>query len=199
MDRTFFELKEALQKPGCFLCRLEKEYTLRLLDGIFYEFVNDPQVRKTIAQKGFCREHARLLFSLRPSVLGMAIVYHDLLANYLNEHQEPSSCLVCEEWKEGYTRILRVLLTRWDELKSAWGGETFLCLRHLKDVSLEPLRPELEHLVDERLQGILKSLEGLIEKFDYRKSGLPISPREAHSWQNVMEFFAGSMFRSGKS
>ncbi len=199
MDRTSFELREALRKPGCFLCRLEREHAVRLLEGIFYEFVNDPGVREKITQKGFCREHARLLFSLRPSILGMAIVYHDLLTHYLNGHQEPSSCLVCEEWKESYARILRALSNHWDELKSAWGEETFLCLRHLEEASFEPPHLELEHLVRERLWGILKSLESFVEKFDYRKSGLPISSKEAHSWQNVMEFFAGSMFRSGKS
>ncbi|MGQ9623362.1 MAG: hypothetical protein ACUVTO_08055 [Candidatus Caldatribacteriaceae bacterium] len=95
MNRTFLDSKRLCRNRDAFSA-VWRKHALRLLDGIFYKFVNNPQVRKAIAQKGFCQEHARLLFSLRPSILGMAIVYHDLLVNYLNEYQEPSSRLV---WK----------------------------------------------------------------------------------------------------
>lgn len=193
MDRTFFELQEALQKPGCFLCRLEEDHARRFLETLFYEFVTDYGVREKLRFGGFCKTHARELFTLRPSILGMAIVYQDLLKQYLAQGApNPGHCLVCQDWEGRFAHIAHLLTTRFEELAPSWGAETFLCLPHLSRFS-GPLRAELENRTREALERVARNLTAFIAKFDYHESGLPVEPQEARSWQEAMEFFAGGL------
>ncbi|MBC7217447.1 MAG: hypothetical protein H5U36_04660 [Candidatus Caldatribacterium sp.] len=199
MDRTFLELREALGKPGCFLCRLEESYVRRFLEALFYEFVTDRGVREKIRKGGFCKDHARRLFALRPSILGIAIVYQDLLHQYLSGTvPDAKLCPVCLGLQEYLTRIVHLLGKHWEDLHQSWGKETFVCLPHLASLP-EPLRGRLEDTTKVTLQGILDTLSSFIEKFDYQKSGLPPKPEEARSWQEAMEFFVGDLVERKKS
>ncbi|WP_438316159.1 DUF6062 family protein [Candidatus Caldatribacterium sp. SIUC1] len=192
MDQTFFKLQEALTRPGCFLCRLEEDHGRRFLEGLFYEFVNDSAVRHKLLAGGLCSDHARMLFTLRPSILGIAIVLQNLLQRYLDGGKRPdlAHCLVCQNSREHLQRLVHLLHTRWESLRNSWGEETFLCTRHLEEFS-GAFRLELEGVVRQKLSGILGRLSCLIEKFDYHNTSLPITPQEARSWQEALEFFAG--------
>lgn len=193
MDRTFFELREALGKPGCFLCRLEEAHTRRFLETLFYEFVTDRGARESIRTGGFCREHTQKLFTLRPSVLGIAIVYQDLVHRYLlGEIPDPKRCPVCQDWEDHFLHIAHLLARNFEDLTPFWGKETFLCLPHLTRFS-GSLRDHLEKATKAALQRISVTLSSFIEKFDYHKSRLPVEPEEARSWQEAMEFFAGGL------
>lgn len=85
MSRTssYYELREALEEPGCALCRLEAVAAERYLDGLLYGQVNDPELRDRIRRaRGFCPEHTWQL--LRPGAsLGIAIVANDVLSALL--------------------------------------------------------------------------------------------------------------------
>jgi hypothetical protein len=85
MSRTssYYQLREALQQPGCALCRLEAAAVERFLDGLLYAQVNDPESRDRIRRaRGFCPEHTWQL--LRPGAsLGIAILTHDVLSSLL--------------------------------------------------------------------------------------------------------------------
>lgn len=193
MDRTFFELQEAIRKPGCFLCRLEEDHTRRFLETLFYEFVTDCGVREKIRSGGFCKTHAQELFILRPSILGIAIVYQDLLKRYLSQEvPNPGHCLVCQDWEARLTHIVHLLTTRFRELAPSWGEETFLCFPHLARFS-GPLKTELENRTRRTLERIVETLSAFITKFDYHQGELPVTPQEARSWQEAMEFFAGGL------
>lgn len=194
MDRTLFELREALSEPGCFLCRLEEDHTRRFLDTLFYEFVTDCGVREKIRSGGFCKTHTERLFLLRPSILGIAIVYQDLLEQYLASHEvpNPQRCLVCQDWEEHLAHLIHLLTTHLEDLTPAWGEETFLCLPHLARLP-EPLKGALANQTRKTLRRIADHLLAFITKFDYHKSGLPVEPQEARSWQEAMEFFAGNL------
>jgi len=52
MSRTsgYYELREALQEPGCALCRLEAVTTERFLDGLLYGQVNDPDLDEILTK-----------------------------------------------------------------------------------------------------------------------------------------------------
>ena len=115
MDRMLFRLQEALTRPGCFLCRLEEDYGRRFLEGLFYEFVNDSTVRHKLLAGGFCPDHARMLFTLRPSILGIAIVLQNLLQHYLDGGKlpDPAHCLVCQNSREHLQHLVHLLRTRW--------------------------------------------------------------------------------------
>jgi hypothetical protein len=81
------ELIAACRQPGCPLCRLVHAGVRRYLHNLFYESVNDVELRKQLRDSlGFCIEHARI--SLQPGVgdaLGVSIIYHDILTNLLRQ------------------------------------------------------------------------------------------------------------------
>jgi hypothetical protein len=81
MDKTYELVRSALAKPGCTLCRVEREAVQRYLDGFMYEDVTDVGLRaKMRAARGFCHEHAAQAIMVRDS-LGLAIIYQDILSS----------------------------------------------------------------------------------------------------------------------
>jgi hypothetical protein len=56
----YFKLREALESPGCAICRVAEEAVHAYQQkSLLHENVNDPGVRARIAQSGgFCHEHA---------------------------------------------------------------------------------------------------------------------------------------------
>ncbi|MEJ2711482.1 MAG: DUF6062 family protein [Anaerolineales bacterium] len=85
--QTYFDLLEACSQPGCPVCSVVHQSTNRYLENLFYENVNDVELRaKLVASRGFCNQHAWM--ALKPGVgdaLGVAIIYHDVLGNVLND------------------------------------------------------------------------------------------------------------------
>lgn len=85
MSRTmsFYDLSDALRRPGCAVCRLEADAAKRFLDSLMWESVNDPGKRRVLREaRGFCRDHAWAL--VRPAAsLGVAIIMRDVLHHIL--------------------------------------------------------------------------------------------------------------------
>jgi hypothetical protein len=82
---TFFELLEALERPGCALCSLTRESVRQYLHSLSYEQVNDVDLRAKLRASGLCQRHAWLFLEEGGNRLGVAIVYRDLLAHALRE------------------------------------------------------------------------------------------------------------------
>ncbi|MCX7667351.1 MAG: hypothetical protein N2Z84_00255, partial [Atribacterota bacterium] len=59
----------------------------------------------------------------------------------------------------------------------------------------DKLKEEIVALTRESLNTLREYLSGLIEKFDYQKSHLPLQEKEALSWQEALEFFAGKTLK----
>ncbi|HSF33860.1 MAG TPA: DUF6062 family protein [Candidatus Tectomicrobia bacterium] len=77
---TYYALLEGFDKSGCPVCRFMQEYSLRYLDALFYEQVNDVGIRRKLrAAHGFCNWHAWLARKLASSALGVAIIAKDLI------------------------------------------------------------------------------------------------------------------------
>ncbi|RMF92479.1 MAG: hypothetical protein D6736_03430 [Nitrospinota bacterium] len=85
----YFQLVEACQQPGCPICTMIQESTLRFLDALIYESVTDPGTRAKLWQsRGFCNWHAWFLAQeLLGSAQGIAIIYHDLLSQEIEDLQ----------------------------------------------------------------------------------------------------------------
>ena len=80
---SFFDLRDALAQPGCAVCRLKADSADRFLDGLLYESVNDPGIRREVSQaRGFCYLHAWGLVRAGRS-LGVAILLRDVLRSTL--------------------------------------------------------------------------------------------------------------------
>jgi len=89
---TIVQLEEALDKPGCPICRMTFDKSIRFIDSFLWESVNDPKSRQEInAAGGFCPEHTRMLVSREivssGSVLGVNMVYELLSKNAIKELQ----------------------------------------------------------------------------------------------------------------
>lgn len=82
---TYFALLKACTQPGCPVCRLEHQAVTNYLDHLFYESVNDSDVRAHLRLSlGFCREHANILLNVGlGNALGMSIIYHDVFGTIL--------------------------------------------------------------------------------------------------------------------
>lgn len=200
MERILYELKEALSQPGCPLCTLGKDAEKRYFDTLFYELVNDPATRQKILRGGgFCPTHTALIFEERNSILGIAIIYRDLLGHYFDAETTSLHCPLCQALKEKEHHLLAILRERWTELKPLWGERTFFCTRHLQALQNgDALKEEIVALTRKSLHTVQQNLSALIEKFDYRKSHLPLQEKEAASWQEALEFFAGKTLKKGR-
>jgi hypothetical protein len=85
--QTYFDILEACSQPGCPVCRVVHTSARRYLENLFYENVNDVELRAhLVASRGFCNQHAWMALEQGAGdALGVAIIYHDVLGNVLND------------------------------------------------------------------------------------------------------------------
>jgi len=97
---TSYDLIQACRQPGCPVCRLEQRAVERYLDGLFYESVNDIQLRERLrASLGFCHEHAWLAVDKKlGNVLGFAIIYNDVINNVLRQLESDNQPPITQRW-----------------------------------------------------------------------------------------------------
>jgi hypothetical protein len=77
---TYVALLEAFDKQGCPICRLLTEHSLRYLDALVYEQVNDVGLRRKLrAARGLCNWHAWQAAKVAASAHGVAIIANDLI------------------------------------------------------------------------------------------------------------------------
>ena len=88
----YFDLLDAFKQPGCAICLLSGRSVRRYLDGLFYEYVNDPTARDSLLNShGFCAEHAGLLLETRiADALGASIIYKNIVKIILENFPKPS-------------------------------------------------------------------------------------------------------------
>jgi len=100
IPRVFNDLLDACKQPGCPVCRLVNQAVDRYLNNLFYENVNDGDLRAQLRSSlGFCHEHAWL--ALKPGIgdaLGVAIIYHDVLTNILRKFPEAETASPDQGW-----------------------------------------------------------------------------------------------------
>jgi len=198
MNQLFFDIKDVLSESGCPVCLLRYRYEGQYLDTLFYENVNDPDLREKLRRNGgFCSSHVKLIYEKKPSVLGISIVFSDLINNIIFEGEAPEShCPLCRGWKQKEVFIHRVLRDHWNEFKKVWGKRTFLCRKHLKTLPWEEgVRQEMTAFTERSLTAITQDLSTFIRKFDYLAPTGSISKEESMSWQEVLEFFAHCRLR----
>ena len=80
---SYFELRDALEQPGCAICRLEEATATRYIDNLLWELVNDSGVRQKIRRaRGFCGTHAQGLVHAG-AALGVSIIMKDIFESLL--------------------------------------------------------------------------------------------------------------------
>jgi hypothetical protein len=151
-DGRFFE---ACAEPGCPVCRLSIDAVRRYLDSIHCEFVNDLAVRNRIREaRGYCNEHAWLIFEGRGNTLGAAIIQNDVVHAVLGiiekapNGRKPrqsarelqkrlaatAECPACEHRRKAEETSLKrlVALLNEREVVDALAGSSGLCLSHFR-------------------------------------------------------------------
>jgi hypothetical protein len=87
----------SLQQYACPICVLIKSDTVRLLEAIFYEHVNEEETHETIRnRRGLCNQHGWLLTELRGQALGVAILFRAAVDEALKQSGGFSSHLIDE-------------------------------------------------------------------------------------------------------
>ena len=87
------EFLDACTQTGCPVCRIGAQTVRRQLKSLFYEYVNDREMRANLVKSlGFCAEHTRLLLSHKiADALGASIIYEHLVKVILREFPTPSA------------------------------------------------------------------------------------------------------------
>ncbi|GAP06856.1 hypothetical protein ATHL_01720 [Anaerolinea thermolimosa] len=150
-------LEEALEKPGCAICRLEHEAAIRWIDTLLWENTNDPATRKPINNAyGFCPEHTRMLVAIEISnsgpVLGVNIIY-SLLAK-----------IVSQDLKK--VRSQPQAQTRFSKVLRKWGEKFFQ--RKISIILQPQQRCPVCEMVEQSGRNILSILFEVIEAKDQK-------------------------------
>jgi hypothetical protein len=189
-DSTAFEVREALEEPGCVVCRLAVRSVGRWLSAVAYDQINDVELRTELRDaRGFCNAHAHRWLREARNTLGTAIVYRDLLRAGLRTLDNgggsqsgrgrwrgilggggAAKCPACSAQKEAEGRYLAALLATAASDPGALTRSDGLCLRHARaaarrggagaDRAVEQTRAAIARLLAE--------LDEVIRKEDYR-------------------------------
>lgn len=210
----FFKLIEAMQQPGCPVCRRIGDQTHHAMESFLYESVNDPGLRKIIrADGGLCRRHSWQLAGFGDA-LGGAILFKDVLesvwptlgASALSKphgrglkDKERRGCLFCRGERESLDGVFMDMIAHLEdaELRAAWDGPALLCMPHLSELCgrIGDVR-RCEALVKrhrERYAELCRQMEELIAKQSYEHHPGEIGV-EKNSWLRGIEALVG---RSG--
>jgi len=162
------ELLEACTQTGCPVCRIGAQTVRRQLKSLFYEYVNDREMRANLVKSlGFCGEHTRLLLSHKiADTLGASIIYEHLVKVILREFPTPSAnmqpkelsrkissfisasdglgeCLACKRRDEAVNYTLSQIASALDSstLLEALETSDGFCFPHLSQLLLRIAKP----------------------------------------------------------
>jgi len=201
---AYYRLLEALEAPGCPICRLAEESVRRRMQFILYESVNDPAVRKELtASRGFCPRHGELFLELG-SPLGAALIYSDIIdavsqdllrsPSRKRRLTEKPACPACGWAENSAQQSLCVLADNMndEEMRVRIASNRDFCIPHLFRLLSLASSDELDHLRNMALRHLadLKSeLSEIVRKSDYRCSE-PWGP-EGDSWRRAVRKLSG--------
>jgi hypothetical protein len=80
---AYFDLQDACKGEGCPVCFLVAKISLRSLDNLMWERVNDPSTREElVTSRGFCNWHAWMILQVPHSQSGTAILHEHLVRDH---------------------------------------------------------------------------------------------------------------------
>ena len=216
---THHELLEACSLTGCPVCRVGAHTIRRYLKSLFYEYVNDLDMRANLVKSlGFCDEHVQLLLSHKiADTLGASIIYEHLVKVILREFPKDSQskelsrkiskfvsateglgeCLACKHREETITYTLNQMGNALGDatLREALEKSDGLCMKHLSQL-LDKIqkRDEIDFLLTltrTRLETRQAEMAEVIRKNDHHHSSEKITEDEALAWRKSMSMLAG--------
>ncbi|MEP7134018.1 MAG: DUF6062 family protein [Chloroflexota bacterium] len=213
------ELLEACSLTGCPVCRVGAQTVRRYLKSLFYEYVNDLDMRANLVKSlGFCGEHVQLLLSHKiADTLGASIIYEHLVKVILREFPKDSQskelsrkiskfvsaseglgeCLACTHRNETINYTLNQMSTALSDavLREALEKSDGLCMKHLSQLLGKPQKPDeidfLLTLTRTKLEARQAEMAEVIRKNDHHHSSEKITEDEALAWRKSMSMLAG--------
>lgn len=204
---TYYSIVEACDKDGCPLCRVEQDAVLKFLDTLFYEQINELEVRERLRKSlGLCHEHAWFAADgMQGNALGLAILYDDMLRVRLEQLNEKKGkqrlapagkCPVCEQHDNAGHRALTVLARHLaeEEMREAIARSDGLCFHHLP-LALEQIKEpsmqiDLLSIHREKMEKLRAELGEFIRKNDYRFTEEGMG-KEGDSRRRILAWMAG--------
>lgn len=211
----YFVVLEALRESReCPLCALESACMDRYFDGLLYERVNDPGLRKCLVRsRGYCSRHAHRLLECNDG-LGTSILYRDQVRDFTDffedmaEHREAlrttqarmwtahESCPACRLQLDARQRHVQVLLEGLaePEMRNAFQEGVGVCVPHffvvmdvVKDV--ETRRCIIE-VMRNKYGELLAEMSELQRKKQWHYAREPIG-KEGDSWARAVRMMVG--------
>ena len=200
-----FELSDALEEKTCPICFLVQKSEYKYMNTLFYEFVNDPGVRRRLRKSyGFCTKHAQLAKKM-DNHLGVAIIYQDICSTIIEKMEEEKEipslgerCSLCELADEVEKDYLQIFIENFshknfqDHYRQSFG----LCMHHFLVVysrlSGQGEKDTFKQYQMDSLRKYSSELEEFIRKHDYRFSNEKFG-QEATSWRKVVDKLAGKL------
>ncbi|MEZ0536982.1 DUF6062 family protein [Caldicellulosiruptoraceae bacterium PP1] len=212
MDILYYEIVESFVPDKCIICMLKNKAMNKFFDDFLYESVNDYKLRDRIRKDWICSKHAKELESFS-DVLAHAIIYSDLLKNFNdkqltdyyyikkkkeNKREEKGKCIFCEQeekFKDTYSKAFAEYFHESSEFRKSFAESGFLCIKHfrqiIKNTNSSSSQKELISILKLKIEQIVKHLESIKEKNDYRNIHLNYTPDETKAWHMAVEFVAG--------
>ncbi len=213
------ELLEACSLAGCPVCRVGAQTVRRYLKSLFYEYVNDLDMRANLVKSlGFCGEHVQLLLSHKiADTLGASIIYEHLVKVILREFPKDSKskelsrkiskfvsaseglgeCLACNHRNETINYTLNQISTALSDatLREALEKSDGLCMAHLAQLLGKIQKPDeinfLLALTRTKLEARQAEMAEVIRKSDHQHSSEGITQEEALAWRKSMSMVVG--------
>ncbi len=223
-DVFYHELLEAMAAGGCPMCRLARKASDSYLNALIYEGVVDVGVRDKLRNaRGLCYRHAWRIARRRGSVLGISIIYSDVvntlvktleaqadaparlfsrgqphLAHGLAAGEECPACVLEHDANRRHARTLLRHLDS-DDIQAGYVATGGLCLPHFQLTLSHASTGQAKTLAAWQAEAWRKlrgELDELIRKHDYRFQGETISEDEADSWERAVAAMIGDEERN---
>ena len=225
----YYEFLEACNDTGCPVCRIGAQTVHRQLKSWFYEYVNDREIRASLAKSlGLCSEHTGLLLSYKiADTLGASIIYEHLVKVALREFPKSGSnakelskkiqslvsasdgrgeCLACKRRDESIDYTVHHIAGALDNqtLIKALESSDGVCFTHLSQLLVNLQKQgDVEFLLSltkNKLESHQAEMAEVIRKNDHRFNSERITDDEAIAWKKAMTLLAGvSINALGKS
>jgi hypothetical protein len=215
---AFYRLVEACGQAECPICHLARIRVERYFDGLLYEKVNDPELRRRFrAAGGFCSLHSFQFLGYNDGLAG-SILYRDLLTAWLEQQTDfpvqPTSgvlpgCPACVERARTEETCLGLLVEFLEEeqLKKALLASDGLCLPHLAALDgrlREEKRTIPSWLMDfqrELAERLVADLSAYLDacNFSLGSNRPTLSRQQELTWQRAVRKLAGFPAIPGKS
>lgn len=193
---NWFALEKACEKPGCPLCTIVNERSVRYIDNMLFEHVSDRGFRARFREAGgFCPVHSKNLESFRDG-LAVAILGADILSDTMPSLKKrkavkpKSRCPACEETSRVENEFLGFIAgTEEDQFVDFFTASEGLCLPHYRLMysSIRKIPDWLVRFQEAKFESLLVRAGQFIEysawgrQTDFEK----LSPRDKIVWKEL--------------